>query len=152
MPAKDSEQIVRFGAFELDLRAGELRRSGVRLSVQGRPLRVLAILLRSPSQLVTVEELRSELWPADTYVDFEHGVHNAIARLRGVLGDTADRPRYIETLPRRGYRFIGAVECAPTAPLTPVTTPEPAAATPISLAPSRGNRSRTLLITLACLL
>src|SRR5260370_461346 len=110
MPAQDSAQIVRFGDFELDLRAGELRRAGIRLPVQGRRLQVLAILLRSPGQVVTGEQLRTELWPADTFVGFEYGVHNAVARLRAVLGDTADKPRYIETLPRRGYRFIGAVE------------------------------------------
>src|SRR5712691_5900121 len=125
MPAQNSEQIVRFGAFELDLRAGELRRSGIRLPVQGRPLQVLAILLRTAGQLVTGEQLRSELWPADTFVDFEHGVHNAVARVRAVLGDTADRPRFIETLPRRGYRFIGAVEAAPASGVAPKTAPDP---------------------------
>ena len=109
MPAQDSDQTVRFGAFELDLETVELRRSGIRLPVQGRPLQVLAVLLRTPGQLVTSEQLRAELWAADTFVDFEHGVRNAVARLRAVLGDTADRPRYVETLPRRGYRFIGAL-------------------------------------------
>src|SRR5260370_26260468 len=117
MPAQDSAQIVRFGDFELDLCAGDSRRAGIRLPVQGRPLQVLAILLRSPGQVVTGEQLRTELWPADTFVDFEHGVHNAVARLRAVLGDTADKPRYIETLPRRGYRFIGAVR-VPTESIT----------------------------------
>jgi DNA-binding response OmpR family regulator len=92
MPAQDSGQIIRFGGFELDVRAGELRRHGIRLPVHGRPLQLLAILLRSPGRLFTSEELRQELWPADTFVDFEHGVRNAVARLRAVLGDTADRP------------------------------------------------------------
>src|ERR1041385_7025130 len=96
MPAHDSDQIIRFADFELDLRAGELRRYGIRLPVQGRPVQVLAILVRNPGQLVTQEELRAELWPADTFVDFEHGIHNAVARLRAVLGDTAENPRYIE--------------------------------------------------------
>ena len=113
MPAQDSAQIVRFGDFELDLRAGELRRSGIRLPVQGRPLQVLAVLLRSPGEVVTGEQLRAELWPADTFVDFEHGVHNAVARLRAVLRDNAEKPRYIETLARRGYRFIGALQPEP---------------------------------------
>src|SRR5579872_6052038 len=119
MPTQDSEQIVRFSTFELDLQAGELRRSGVRLPVQGRPLQVLVLLLRTPGQLVTTEQLRTELWPADTFVDFEHGVRNAVARLRAILGDSATRPRFVETLPRRGYRFIGAVAEGP-APAQPV--------------------------------
>src|SRR3954463_9878447 len=110
-------QTVSFAAFELDLEAGVLRRSGVRLPVQGRPLQVLAVLLRTPGQLVTTEQLRTELWPADTFVDFDHGVRNAVARLRAVLGDTADRPRFVETLPRRGYRFIGAVAEGPAQPV-----------------------------------
>src|SRR5260370_12104806 len=103
MPAQDSAQIVRFGDFELDLRAGELRRAGIRLPVQGRPLQVLAILLRSPGQVVTGEQLRTELWPADTFFDFEHGVHNAVARLPAVLRDAPAKPRYIQTLPRRCF-------------------------------------------------
>src|SRR4051794_33616850 len=118
-------QTVRFAAFELDLEAGELRRSGVRLPVQGRPLQVLAILLRTPGQPVTTEQLRTELWPADTFVDFEHGVRNAVARLRAVLGDTADRPRFIETLPRRGYRFIGALSEVAVPPVTVAQLPAP---------------------------
>lgn len=143
MPAQDSEPVVRFGAFELDLRAGELRRSGIRLPVQGRPLQVLGILLRKPGEVVTAEQLRTELWPADTFVDFEHGVHNAVARLRAVIGDTADRPRFIETLPRRGYRFIGAVEHAPEPVAVPPTVP---------VEPFRSSRSRMVLVVLACLL
>lgn len=128
MPAQDSDHIVRFAAFELDLKTVELRRSGVRLPVQGRPLQVLAVLLRTPGQLVTSEQLRAELWPADTFVDFEHGVRNAVARLRAILGDSADKPRYIETLPRRGYRFIGALVETGANPvpivIQPVTTTE----------------------------
>jgi len=102
--------VLHFDIFELDLRAGELRKSGVKLRLQGQPLQVLAILLQRAGNLVTREELRSQLWPADTFVDFDHSLHNAIARLREVLGDSADAPRYIETLPRRGYRFIAPVE------------------------------------------
>jgi len=101
--------VLHFDIFELDLRAGELRKSGVKLRLQGQPLQVLAILLQRAGNLVTREELRSQLWPADTFVDFDHSLHNAIARLREVLGDSADAPRYIETLPRRGYRFIAPV-------------------------------------------
>jgi len=102
--------VLHFDIFELDLRAGELRKRGVKLRLQGQPLQVLAILLQRAGNLVTREELRSQLWPADTFVDFDHSLHNAIARLREVLGDSADAPRYIETLPRRGYRFIAPVE------------------------------------------
>jgi TolB-like protein/DNA-binding winged helix-turn-helix (wHTH) protein len=102
--------VLHFDIFELDLRAGELRKGGVKLRLQGQPLQVLAILLQRAGNLVTREELRSQLWPADTFVDFDHSLHNAIARLREVLGDSADAPRYIETLPRRGYRFIAPVE------------------------------------------
>lgn len=97
---------VRFGAFELAVRSGELRKQGVRLPIQGRPLQVLAILLERAGEMVSREDLRNRLWPADTFVDFDHGLHNAVARLREALGDSADTPRFIETLPRRGYRFI----------------------------------------------
>jgi len=101
--------IVRFGVFELDTRAGELRKSGARIRVQEQPFQILVMLLERPDEVVSREELRQKLWPADTFVDFEHGVNSAVARLRDVLGDSADNPRFIETLPRRGYRFIGAV-------------------------------------------
>ncbi|MCU1243954.1 MAG: Adenylate cyclase [Candidatus Acidoferrum typicum] len=103
-------RVLRFDTFALDLRSGELRKRGVKLRLQGQPLQVLAILLQSPGNLVTREELRSQLWPADTFVDFDHSLHNAVGRVREALGDSAEIPRYIETLPRRGYRFIGLVE------------------------------------------
>jgi TolB-like protein/DNA-binding winged helix-turn-helix (wHTH) protein/Flp pilus assembly protein TadD len=103
-------RVLRFDTFELDLRAGELRKRGVKLRLQGQPVQLLAILLQSAGNLVTREELRSQLWPADTFVDFDHSLHNAIGRIREVLGDSAEIPRYIETLPRRGYRFIAPVE------------------------------------------
>ncbi len=101
---------LRFDDFELDVRAGELRRQGVRLRLRGQPLQVLEILLERAGDVVTREELQSRIWPADTFVDFDHSLHNAVARIREVLGDSADNPRYIETLPRRGYRYIGPVE------------------------------------------
>ena len=103
-------RVLRFDTFELDLRTGELHKRGVKLRLQGQPLQLLAILLESAGNLVTREELRSQLWPADTFVDFDHSLHNAIGRIREVLGDSAEMPRYIETLPRRGYRFIAPVE------------------------------------------
>ena len=102
--------VIRFESFELDIRAGELRKRGIKLRLHGQPLQVLAALLKRPGDLVTREELRSEIWTADTFVDFDHSLHNAIARLREVLGDSAEMPRYIETLPRRGYRFVAPVE------------------------------------------
>ncbi|MDQ2947430.1 MAG: winged helix-turn-helix domain-containing protein, partial [Acidobacteriota bacterium] len=142
MPTQDSERIVRFSAFELDLQAGELRRSGVRLPVQGRPLQVPTVLLRTPGQLVTGEQLRTELWPADTFVDFEHGVRNAVARLRAVLGDNAERPRFVETLPRRGYRFIGAVAATAAEPVPATQAVQPA---------PPGNRSQIALVAFLCL-
>jgi TolB-like protein/DNA-binding winged helix-turn-helix (wHTH) protein/Flp pilus assembly protein TadD len=110
-------RVLRFDTFELDLRAGELRKRGVKLRLQGQPIQLLAILLQSAGHLVTHEELRAQIWPADTFVDFDHSLHNAIARLRETLGDSAETPRYIETLPRRGYRFI--------APVVGVETPAP---------------------------
>ena len=102
--------IFRFGVFDLDVRAGELRKHGVKRRLQGQPLQVLASLLRHAGELVTRDELRAEIWPADTFVDFDHSLHNAIARIRETLGDSATAPRFVETLPRRGYRFIGKVE------------------------------------------
>ena len=103
---------IRFDNFELDVRAGELRKHGVRLRLQGQPLQVLAALLKRAGDLVTREELRAQIWTTDTFVDFDHSLHNAIARLREVLGDSAEKPRYIETLPRRGYRFIAPVDAS----------------------------------------
>jgi TolB-like protein/DNA-binding winged helix-turn-helix (wHTH) protein/tetratricopeptide (TPR) repeat protein len=107
-------EVIRFGAFELDVSMGELRERGVRLSVQGLPLQILAILAGRPGTLVTREELRTRLWSADTFVDFDHSIRNAVARLREVLHDSAEHPRYIETLPRRGYRFIAQVASPPS--------------------------------------
>src|ERR1700758_3642828 len=104
------KSVFRFDTFELDVRTGELRKQGVKLRLQGQPLLVLAALVRRAGDLVTRDELRAELWSDDTFVDFDHSLHNAIARIREVLGESADAPRYIETLPRRGYRFVPAVE------------------------------------------
>jgi DNA-binding winged helix-turn-helix (wHTH) protein/Tol biopolymer transport system component len=108
-PPSPTRRIVRFSVFELDVHSGELRKAGVRLNVQDQPLQILKLLLERPGELVTREELRQKLWPADTFVSFEPGLNAAVARLRETLGDSADTPRFVETLPRRGYRFIGAV-------------------------------------------
>src|SRR5215468_7264761 len=101
---------VRFGPFALDLRTRELSRHGIRLKLGGQPLQILMALLEDPGQLVTREELRKRIWADDTFVDFSHGLNAAVNKLREALCDTPEQPRYIETLPRRGYRFIGEVE------------------------------------------
>jgi Tol biopolymer transport system component/DNA-binding winged helix-turn-helix (wHTH) protein len=98
--------IIRFSIFELDLNAGELRRNGAKVKIQEQPFRILATLLERPGEIVTKEELRGKLWPADTFVDFDHGLNAAVRRLREALGDSAETPRFVETVARRGYRFI----------------------------------------------
>jgi DNA-binding winged helix-turn-helix (wHTH) protein/Tol biopolymer transport system component len=103
------ESTRRFGTFELDLRAGELRRQGLKVKLQEQPFQVLAQLLEKPGEVVTREELRNRLWPADTFVDFDHSLNAAIRRLRDALGDSAENPRFVETVARRGYRFLGPV-------------------------------------------
>jgi DNA-binding winged helix-turn-helix (wHTH) protein len=105
---------IRFGIFEVDLQAGELRRQGHKVKLQDQPFQVLVMLLEHPGEVVTREELQKKLWPADTFVDFERGLNRAINKLREGLGDDADSPRFIETLPRRGYRFVPPVEKADT--------------------------------------
>jgi Tol biopolymer transport system component/DNA-binding winged helix-turn-helix (wHTH) protein len=104
------ESAVRFGEFAADLQAGEFYRNGTKVRLQGQPFQVLALLLERRGRMVSREELRSRLWPADTFVDFEHGLNAAVNRLREALGDSAEEPRYIETIPRRGYKFIAAVD------------------------------------------
>jgi cholera toxin transcriptional activator len=101
---------VRFGVFEADARSGELRKSGLRLRLQEQPFRVLMVLVSRAGDVVTRDELRQQLWPGDTFVDFDHGLNTAINKLRDVLADSATNPRFIETLPRRGYRFVAQVE------------------------------------------
>src|SRR5215469_9953092 len=108
--------LVRFGPFEADFRAGELLKNGRKIRLQDQPLQVLSMLLEKPSEVVTREELRTRLWPEDTFVDFDHGLNNAINRLREALNDSADAPRFIETLPRRGYRFVGEVRIESNTP------------------------------------
>ncbi len=104
--------LVHFGAFELDLRAGELRKNGAKIKLQEQPLQVLGMLLERPGEVVTREELQRKLWSSDTFVDFEHSLNAAVKRLREALGDSADNPRFIETLPRHGYRFIAPIQAA----------------------------------------
>lgn len=109
MPQKNSK-IAHFGVFELDLSAGELRKNGRKLRLQEQPFQILALLLERAGDVVTREELRQKLWLADTFVDFDHGLNTAVNKLREVLGDSASSPRFIETLARRGYRFIAPVQ------------------------------------------
>ena len=146
----DALRIIRFAEYEADLRRGELRRQGHRLKLQEKPFQVLAALLNRPGELVTREELRQSLWPADTFVDFEHGLNTAVNKVREVLRDSANSPRFIETLPRRGYRFIyptgDANTVVETQPAAPVDTRE------LPRAPRRTARSLLLLIELAYLI
>ena len=120
MPTESSNQarIVRFGTFEADLESRELRKGGARIKVHGQPFEVLAMLLERPGEVVPREELRQRLWSTDTFVDFDAGLNTAINRLREALGDSAENPRFIETLPRRGYRFIAPVQAESSRPLT----------------------------------
>ena len=110
MEATDRTRKVRFDAFEVDMRAGEVRKHGIRLKLHRQPFQVLSLLLERPGDLVTREELRQKLWPGDTFVDFDTGLNSAVKKLRDALCDSAEEPRYIETLPRRGYRFIAQLE------------------------------------------
>ncbi len=111
-PQVQASRVLQFGAFEVDLRTGSLRKSGARIKLQEQPFQILAMLLEKPGDMVTREELRQKLWPADTFVDFDNGLNTAIKKLRDTLGDSADSPRFIETLPKRGYRFIYPVNGA----------------------------------------
>ena len=119
----------KFDSFEADLRAAELRRNGMRLKLQLQPFQVLVALLERPKEVVTRDELRQRLWPQDTFVDFDHGLNTAMVKLRDVLGDSATSPKYIETIAKRGYRFLGTPEAVldqppPLAPTPPVIEPQ----------------------------
>jgi cholera toxin transcriptional activator len=110
MADSTSGRRYRFGVFEADTAVGELRRQGVRIKLNAQPFQVLALLLERPGELLTREEISRELWPDGTFVDYEHGVNSAVNRIREALGDTAGNPRFVETLARRGYRFVAPVE------------------------------------------
>jgi DNA-binding winged helix-turn-helix (wHTH) protein len=116
----DETRRLRFGPFSLDLRAGELYKRGKKIKVQLLPLQLLGALLENPGEVISREELKSKLWPADTFVDFEHGLNTAIKKLRQALGDNPAKPALIETLPKKGYRFIGRLESnGASSPKTP---------------------------------
>jgi DNA-binding winged helix-turn-helix (wHTH) protein len=160
-PAAQSTRVVRFGVFEVDLRTAELRKQGVRIRLSGQSFHVLEALLLRPGELVTREELKQKLWPSDTFGDFEHGLNAAVNRVREALGDSTDTPRFVETLPRRGYRFIAPVE--PLAGRTDAATPEaaPASQPPLRAQPrisvpdartaNAGKRKRTMSVGLFAL-
>jgi len=149
---KQTPLIIRFGLFEVDLQEGELRKRGLRIKLQEQPFQVLAILLESPGKIVTRDELRQKLWPADTFVDFDHSLNSAVKKLREALGDQSDNSRFIETLHRRGYRFIGSVENSQSAagnrnePQQDATT---APAGPTTEEPRRNSASRSVAILVA---
>ena len=133
MPETSSSLRYRFGVFEADASTGELRRKGIRIKLSGQPFQLLCLLLSQPGRIFTRQEICGELWPEGTFVDYEHGVNSAINRIREALGDSAGNPRFVETLPRRGYRFIAPVqkgidgEAPPTVPTevrAPIATDE----------------------------
>jgi TolB-like protein/DNA-binding winged helix-turn-helix (wHTH) protein/Tfp pilus assembly protein PilF len=134
-----SARSFRFGVFEVDFRSGELRKKGTRIRLQGQPFVLLATLLKQRGEVVTREELRRALWPEDTFVDFDHSLGTAVNKLREVLGDSAANPRFIETLPRRGYRFIAPVEAVGESENTPVVSEAP----PDQQEPAKGDLLET---------
>src|SRR6202051_3342709 len=109
MEQSRATSVVRFGTYEVSLQSGEVRKAGLRIRVQQQPLKLLEILLERPGEVVTREELRSRVWPSETFGYFDQALNIAIGKLRGALGDSAENPRFIETLPKRGYRFIADV-------------------------------------------
>ncbi len=129
-------RVVRFGVFEVDLQEAELRKSGIRIKLQEQPFQILTMLLERPGQTVTREELQRQLWSADTFVDFDHSLNSSVKKLREALGDDSDNPRFIETLHRRGYRFIAPVDSA-RAPTIERSAPS---------APAAGRRLWKLLV------
>ena len=138
----NNSRIARFGVFELDLSTGELRKSGVKLRLQGQPIQVLTLLLDRAGEVVTREELRQKLWAADTFVDFDHSLNTAINKVREALGDSAGSPRFVETLARRGYRFIAPVQVPTQAPQS--SAPE-ISASPVQTAPQQADPAPVLL-------
>lgn len=110
LPQSQSPARLAFGPFEVNVQTGQLLNSGVRIRLSGQPFQILLILLAHPGDVVTNEQLCEQIWKEGTFVDFEHGLHAAVNKLRRALGDSAENPRYIETVPGRGYRFIGAVD------------------------------------------
>jgi DNA-binding winged helix-turn-helix (wHTH) protein len=146
----DSRRIVRFASFEFDPGTGELRKHGMRIKLQGQPVGVLAMLIERAGDIVSRDDLQKRLWPADTHVDFEHSLNAAIKRLRAALGDSADSPRFVETMPRQGYRFIAPIHQV----ASPIPVEVPAAEPEIPVVPpaaesTRNTRDRRVFVLLA---
>jgi TolB-like protein/DNA-binding winged helix-turn-helix (wHTH) protein/Flp pilus assembly protein TadD len=139
-----SPRVLRFGAFEVDVRAGELRKQGHKIRVQEQPFQVLAVLLENAGEVVSRDDFRRKLWPADTFVDFDHSLNNCVNKLREALGDSATSPRFIETVARRGYRFVAQLESI-AAPSPEVEQPSGPTQRPARHGPSRGVRRRWIL-------
>src|SRR5262245_36653986 len=125
MPAPTSAEIIRFGIFQLDLKARELHKAGVKVKLQDQPFRVLALLVERAGQVVTREELQQRIWPTDVYVTFDQGLNNAIKKVRDALGDSADNPRFVATVAKRGYRFIAPVGAESEPVVAGKVEPEP---------------------------
>src|SRR6266513_1337992 len=132
----DLHRILCFGSFEVDVVSGELRRQGLKIRLQDQPFRLLVLLLDHPGDVVTREKVRETLWPADTNVDFDHSLNTAVRKLREALGDSAEAPRYVETIARRGYRFIAPVAPLPTGEVAPSDGAAAASLTPSPPRPS----------------
>ncbi len=128
-PPNNEGKLLRFGVFEVDLSAGELRKSGKRIRLQEQPFQVLVTLLENAGRVVTRDDLRQNIWPADTFVDFDHSLNTAVNKIRETLGDSASSPRFVETLARRGYRFIAPVEGTPAPQVSSSIAPSAAGST-----------------------
>jgi DNA-binding winged helix-turn-helix (wHTH) protein len=122
-------QVIRFDRYQADVRSGELRKEGSKVRLQAQPFQLLVLLLRNAGRVVSRDDIRRELWPGDTFVDFDHGLAAAVNKVREALCDSADNPKFVETLPRRGYRFVGKIEPEPPVEIRPkleeVPPPEP---------------------------
>ena len=147
-------RIVPFGVFELDLEARELRKSGVKIRLQDQPFQVLSLLLERPGEIITREELQKKLWPGDTFVDFDLSLNSAVKKLRQALNDDSENPRFVETLYRRGYRFIGLVNATPDSSVdqlqlaeSPATTAPPEPGSTPSVSRAAANKKRWIYAT-----
>src|SRR5882724_5287566 len=138
-----------FGAFEADLRAAELRKFGIRIKLQEQPFQILSLLLEHPGEVVTREELRQKLWPAHTFVDFDRSLNKAMTKLRAALGDSADSPRYVETIPRHGYRFLAPVHVHRPEPAVTIPTVRDTAPGTLDAKVSEQGAEKFLLVSLA---
>jgi DNA-binding winged helix-turn-helix (wHTH) protein len=146
MTGEAARRIFRFGVFEVDEVAGELRKHGLRIKLHAQPFQVLLMLLERPSELVTREEMRGRLWGDATFVDFDHSLNSAVNKIREALADSAAQPRYIETVSGKGYRFIAPVsQMAPATPTPPAVAPEPAPDTVLSIAADLPTPPRKLV-------